>query len=522
MINNLFNKKVLAVVSAVTLSVSSVALAFTTSGGYGLATDTPSASASASVEPSTEEKPTEEKPTVEKPTEEITTEAKPTPSANPSANPSEKPSDPVEVDTYQILGTLVGTWDLGSGAFMIQSKDDANVYTYTVPNVKAGSYEFQIVKNNSWDTKYSGAQGFINSDYPNLKCEVKEDCDVTVTLNLKDMTVKTSVDEEPAEQTDLSAATVKLAKAKTTYNGQVQAPVVTAVVLGTTELKAGVDYEVKAMNPKSANKYTVLVNGIGNYKGQACANYEITKKSIKSATATVGSKTYTGKKLTSSKYTLKIKLNGKVQTLKLNKDFTVKAVSRTAAGSSTVKFTGKGNFTSATTAKFVVKAKSIKSTKITVSSSKVYTGKAVKATVKVKDGSKTLKVNKDYKLTFKNNKKIGKATVTIKGKGNYSGSVNKTFKIVPGKASIKKAVNVKGNKVKVTIKGVKGATSYKVSYRVKGAKKWSTVTSKKTTVVLSKLKKNKTYQIKVAATAKSGKTTYTGAESSTKSVKVKK
>ena len=517
MINNLFNKKVLAVVSAVTLSVSSVALAFTTSGGYGLETNAPSTSASA-------KPPVEEITTEAKPVEEITTEAEPTPSAAPSTNPnpSESPVDPVEEDTYQILGTLVGTWDLGSGGFMVQSKDDANIYTYTVLNVKAGSYEFQIVKNNSWDTKFSGAQGFINSDYPNLKCVVKEDCDVTVTLNLKDMTVKTSVDEELVEQTDISAATVTLAKAKTTYNGQVQAPVVSSVVLGTTELKAGVDYEVTEISPKKAGTYTVKVDGKGNYKGQAAAEYTIAKKNIKTGTATVTGKTYTGKKLTSSKYTLKIKLNGKTVTLKKGTDYTVKAVSRTNVGSSNVTFTGKGNFTGTVKGKFTVKAKSIKSAKITVSSKVAYTGKSVKATVKVKDGSKTLKANKDYTLKFSNNKKIGKAKVTIKGKGNYSGSVNKTFKIVPGKASIKKVVNVKGKKAKVTIKSVKGATSYKVSYRVKGAKKWSTVTSKKRSIVLSKLKKNKTYQIKVAAVAKSGKTTYTGAYSSVKTLKIKK
>lgn len=513
----LFNKKVLAVVSAITLSVSSVALAFTTSGGYGLATGAATGAPTASPAPSSdpEETTTEEKPTGENPTEEQTTEV------TPSGAPSEKPTDPIEKDTYEIRGTLVGSWEVG--VYMDQSKDDSNVYTATLLNVQPGSYEFQILKNGSWQSKYCGAAGFADvADYPNLKVDVEAAGDITVTLNLSDMTVKTSADKPVVEQTDLSAATVTLAKTKTTYNGQAQKPSVTSVVLGATELKAGVDYEVVPMSPKSANKYVVKVNGIGNYKGQACADYQIVAKSIKSATATVGSKTFTGKKLTSSSYSLKMKLNGKTISLKKDRDFTVKAVSRTNAGASTVKFTGKGNYTSATTAKFVVKAKSIKSAKITVSSSKVYTGKPVKATVKVKVGSKTLKANRDYKLSYSNNKKIGKATVTIKGKGNYTSSVKKTYKIVPGKASIKKATNVKGNKIKVTIGGVKGATSYKVSYRAKGAKKWSTTTSKKTTVVLSKLKKNKTYQIKVTAVAKSGKTTYTGADSSIKSVKVKK
>lgn len=524
MIKDLFNKKALAVICAATLSISSVALAFTTSGGYGMADSEASASASASAQPSEEpsssitpvnpsEEPTSEEPTSEEPS-----------SDKPSDKPSDEPSsEPIELDTYQVLGSLVGTWDAGKGIYMTQSKDDANIYTATVLGVTAGEYEYQVIKNDDWDQKYSGAAGFTNSNYANLKCNVKETCDVVVTLNLKDMTLKTSVDEETPVQIDMSAATVTLEKSKVTFNNAVITPVVTKVMFGTTELKAGTDYEVEELSAKNVGKYTVKVNGKGDYKGQACATFTIAARTINSSktTATVSSKTYTGKKLTSSSYSLKVKIGSKTVTLKKGTDYTVKAVSRTSAGSSTVKFTGKGNYSGTKTAKFVVKPQSIKKAKVTVSN-KVYTGKSLTTTVKVKLGSKTLKKNVGYKVSYSNNKKIGKATVTIKGKGNYTGTIKKTFKIVPGKSKIKKAVNVKGNKVKVQFSSVKGANSYKVSYRIKGAKKWKTVTTKKTTVVLSKLKKNKTYQIKVTASAKSGKTTYTGSDSSIKSVKVKK
>ena len=59
-----------------------------------------------------------------------------------------------------------------------------------------------------------------------------------------------------------------------------------------------------------------------------------------------------------------------------------------------------------------------------------YTGKAVKPapTVKYNDIT-TLQNGRDYTVTYANNVKIGTAKITIKGIGNYTGTVTKTFKI---------------------------------------------------------------------------------------------
>ena len=92
--------------------------------------------------------------------------------------------------------------------------------------------------------------------------------------------------------------------------------------------------------------------------------------------------------------------------------------------------------------------------KCTVSSIKnrVYTGKAIKPAVTVKNGSTTLKSGVDYTLSYKNNTKIGVATVTIKGKGNYKDSVNVTFKIVPKSTALSKLTTPKKKQLKVTWK----------------------------------------------------------------------
>ena len=77
-----------------------------------------------------------------------------------------------------------------------------------------------------------------------------------------------------------------------------------------------------------------------------------------------------------------------------------------------------------------VTAKNISSTTITLSpTTYVYDGKAKTPTVTVKDGSTTLTKDTHYTVSYSNNTNVGTATVTITGKGNYTGSVNKNFTI---------------------------------------------------------------------------------------------
>lgn len=57
-----------------------------------------------------------------------------------------------------------------------------------------------------------------------------------------------------------------------------------------------------------------------------------------------------------------------------------------------------------------------------------YTGKAIKPAVKVYDGENLL-TTRSYSVSYKNNTKVGEASVIIKGKGNYTGSYTMTFKI---------------------------------------------------------------------------------------------
>ncbi len=71
----------------------------------------------------------------------------------------------------------------------------------------------------------------------------------------------------------------------------------------------------------------------------------------------------------------------------------------------------------------------IKKAKVTNVKNKKYNGKAQTQKPKVTLNGKTLKKGRDYTVSYKNNKKKGKATMVITGKGKYSGSIKKQFKI---------------------------------------------------------------------------------------------
>lgn len=116
-----------------------------------------------------------------------------------------------------------------------------------------------------------------------------------------------------------------------------------------------------------------------------------------------------------------------------------------------------------------------------------------------------------------------KVTSATKATGNASVYAQWT-KITVKKASISKLKNVSGKKAKVTLKKVSGANGYQIVYstskKFKSAKK---TTATKTSVTLKKLKKGKTYYVKVRAYKldSAGKKVY-GKYSASKQVMIKK
>ena len=139
---------------------------------------------------------------------------------------------------------------------------------------------------------------------------------------------------------------------------------------------------------------------------------------------------------------------------------------------------------------------SISKASVTLSTSTyAYDGKAKKPGVTVKLNGKTLKNGTDYTVSYSNNTKVGTAKVTITGKGNYTGSVSKTYSI---KNNFKKAT-VSGISTKA-FTGKNITQSITVKYNGKTLKNGTDYT-----VSYSNNKKIGTATVKIA-----GKSSYTG------------
>lgn len=76
-----------------------------------------------------------------------------------------------------------------------------------------------------------------------------------------------------------------------------------------------------------------------------------------------------------------------------------------------------------------------------------YTGKAIEPPVTVTYNGSSLKAGEDYEASYKDNTNIGTATVTIKGKGNYTEEISRTFEITVKKNA---AYTAGGYKYKIT------------------------------------------------------------------------
>ena len=241
------------------------------------------------------------------------------------------------------------------------------------------------------------------------------------------------------------------------------------------------------------------------------------KVDISKCEFTVKDQTYTGKAL---KPAVTVKYGSK--TLKQGTDYTVSYKNNVKPGTATVTVTGKGDYTGSAKATFRILVP-LSKCKLTVKS-QTYTGKALKPAVTVKYGSKALKKGADYTVSYKNNKAVGVATVTVTGKGGYTGTKKVTFNILPRAVTISKLT---AGKQSLTVKWGKRAeaTGYELQYALKssfaGAK---TVKIKKNATVsatIKKLKTGKTYYVRLRSYKTVGKKTYYSAWSKGKGVKVK-
>ena len=248
----------------------------------------------------------------------------------------------------------------------------------------------------------------------------------------------------------------------------------------------------------------------------ALSRISISKASVTLSTSTYA---YDGK---AKKPGVTVKLNGK--TLKNGTDYTVSYSNNTKVGTATVKITGKGNYTGSVSKTYSIKNNFKKAT-VSGISTKAFTGKNITQSITVKYNGKTLKNGTDYTVSYSNNKSIGTATVKITGKGSYTGTITKTFKINPAKQEIQK-LTAKSKAFFVDWAQKGSATGYEIQYatnsKFTSAKKVTITNNKTDTKTISKLSGKKKYYVRVRSYTTVKGTKYYGAWSASKSVTTKK
>ena len=299
------------------------------------------------------------------------------------------------------------------------------------------------------------------------------------------------------------------------YNGSTQKLVPTVSVEGNSSLKEGTDYTVSYSDEDYINvtgkNLTVTITGKGNYSGTVTRTYKITPAPLKVTTGKA-EKVYDGKPLTNETGSVEGLVNKETATVKPNG-------SQTVVGSTDNTYTiewgtaQSKNYEvkSEDLGKLTVKNQSIdpgteekpnpdyKGVKVNSPSDEPYDGKEHKWIPTVTDkADKKLEAGKDYTVEYstknstKNFKDVGTIEVTITGKGNYSGTVTRTYKITPKEYTV-----TTGNATK-TYSGTALTAGGKVSGIVKGETVDFTITGSQTSVGTS----DNTYELDWTGSAK--------------------
>ena len=264
---------------------------------------------------------------------------------------------------------------------------------------------------------------------------------------------------------------------------------------------------------------TVTASATGYNSVSKDVKIVVSKKSLNNGLLTLSETSYVYDG-TYKKPAATVTFGGKV--LQAGKDYTISYRNNLNVGVTTVIATGMGDYTGYTSKNFTITKRAMAGGTVSVASSVSFTGSNITPSVTVKVAGRTLTSGTDYTVSYSNNKNVGKATVKIIGKGNYSGSLSAKFDIVPAKQQIQKLeTKYKGFYIDWAQKG--SATGYDVEYSVNanmsGAVSKHLTANKPDTLTVSGLSGDKTYYVRVRSYKNVNGKVYYGAWSDVKSIK---
>ena len=257
----------------------------------------------------------------------------------------------------------------------------------------------------------------------NLVCFALSDSALTQYIKAREAGLSYTLSVDAA--VSIEGAYVSVAKA--TYTGSPLTPNVRVSLNGKT-LTQDVDYSVRYSRNTDAGRARVVVSGKGIYTGTISEYFTIEPASIDSVSAgEIDEQKYTGGPIRPQ---LSLTYGG--NELKELDDYAAYYEDNLAVGLASIEIKGMGNFTGSKVLTFAITPASISEVKIEALEDQLYAfGNAVTPPLTMTFGGESLKAGIDYTVGFQNNTEMGTATIRIEGLGNYSGSRESTFEIVP-------------------------------------------------------------------------------------------
>ena len=222
---------------------------------------------------------------------------------------------------------------------------------------------------------------------------------------------------------------------------------VPSVTANGVKLKSGKDFIAEFPDTGSGayqqpGRYNVTIKGTGNYQGTVTAVMVIlSEDQIQASRLKIG-------KLPACTYTEgtpaapvpTVTYAGK--TLVPDKDYAISYRNNDRAGKATLIVTGlentdpQGVYIHGTVEKtFSIKGTALSKAKISYDNQASFTGNAICPAVTLTLNGTALRPDTDYTVSYSHNINAGKATITLTGRGGYTGTVKKTFTIRPAETA---------------------------------------------------------------------------------------
>lgn len=290
-----------------------------------------------------------------------------------------------------------------------------------------------------WDTYKGYILTYIAQD--NITSETDQTCTVTISsANYEDIEATLSF-----HPTDKTTVTIEgLTYTDKTYDGSAIQPTGTLQVTGgnvpANELEVlyegtdGTTYNSTTTAPKDAGTYKVtykVADSNENYTGEVTYSFTISPKAVTAdMIGAIADETYTGNDITPQPV---VTDGNTILTSGADFDFIYDKNINAGKDTATLTITGKGNYTGTASRTFTISPKDIKGAVITLQADSLgYTGLMQEVQITSVTLNQVSLTTNDYYIVNNSNKQINadaSITLTIAGKGNYTGTAYTIWKI---------------------------------------------------------------------------------------------